>query len=240
MDTICHLCIKKIVIILFLLIGSFSVESYAQSYVSLEPKIGYGTFRMKELLEFQQTIIAGTGVNAQATDEFPAYLQYGLKMGYSRNGLGRVGLNVERGSTGGRIAYGDYTGSFTADQLVKYTALGLFVEDKVGLTNNVPLYLCMGAEISMLFNSMKLSSDLEVFNRNFNDENEFSSKGIAIQPYIGLSYPYKRLEGSLTAGYVYTHNWQFHVKGDKNLLLDEKIKVDWSGLRFGASLSFKF
>lgn len=241
MNITCPWKIRKEGFYLFLiLLLCLSAEGMGQSCFSLEPKIGYGTFRMRLMKEFQQEIIHISGVNAQATDQFPGFMIYGFKFAYSQDGQRRSGLLLERGSTGGRVAYADYSGSFNADQLLSYTGLGIFLEDRSAFEALAPFQLVLGGEAQFLFNKMVLNNQVELFKRKSAEKETFRSVGIGVQPYAGFAWPYKKLEVLLSVGYVINEIGQFHLKKDKNMVLDRKIVADWMGFRFGTSVQFKF
>ena len=67
------------------------------------------------------------GIPVEATSDFPAYLSIEAAAGVA---FGAVGVGVLGGysSTGGRLAYADYSGSFVADRVAERSVLGLYGE----------------------------------------------------------------------------------------------------------------
>lgn len=222
---------------LLLLSGS----AMAQANFYLEPRVGYGTFGMKHMKEFQGTLIQGTRVPAKQTDSFSPWFQYGLNMVGYLGEHSRAGLFVEHGSTGGRVAYEDYSGEIRFDSFVSYNALGLLYYFTKPMGTG-PLHFVGGIETSFLMSRLRLEGYSRIYDSTDSSEDKFNSFGLGLKPYLGLQYPVLNLPVQLTLGYMGSMNGPFHVPGEPDYYLvrnsnNDKLSPDWSGLRLNLTVS---
>ncbi|MDX5422839.1 MAG: hypothetical protein LPK14_11345 [Hymenobacteraceae bacterium] len=213
----------------------------AQEKMYLEPRLGFGTFRMSSMKELQQTVISNTSVNAKAVDQFGPYFQFGLGLVQDLSDNTRAGLLVERGSTGGRVAYEDYSGEITFDTPVSYNALGIFLYTHEPIAAS-KIELVTGIELNLFLSRLKTESYARIYDSKESSEDKFNSKGLGLKPYIGLQYPVFTLPVSLTAGYMASASQAFHVPGEKEQYLvrnadGDKLEPSWSGLRINLTVA---
>lgn len=82
---------------------------------------GVGAWQDREL-----SGLAARGIAAQPTDAFPAYVAVEAAVGVVLGAV-EAGIVVGHSTTGGRIAYADYSGTFVADRTAERTAVGVYV-----------------------------------------------------------------------------------------------------------------
>lgn len=233
-----HLKLTLLVVLLL-----FSSTVMAQSRIYLEPRLGYGNFQMKSMKELQQSIISRSGVNAKATDTFGPYFQYGLSVVTDLDEKARAGVFVERGSTGGRVAYKDYSGELQFDNLVSYNAVGAQIYSHMPIRNSQVSFVS-GIEASVLFSRLRMEGYSRLYNTSESSEEKFNSTGIGLKPFVGLQYPILNIPASLTLGYLASRNGPFHVPGERDQVLvrdnnttDNKLEPGWNGLRINLTVS---
>lgn len=207
----------------------------------MSPRLGYGTFQMSLMKEFQQRIIYETQVNALATDSFSPYFQYGLGISTDLTELTRVGTFIERGSTGGRVAYEDYSGEIRVDNLVNYTAFGFLINTRKPLGNS-GISVMGGIEVNGFLSRLRMLSYSRIYDTRDSSESDFNSFGFGVKPYIGLQRPFFNMPVELSAGYLAGMNGPFHLPGQQDSYLtlnnsDKKLKPDWNGLRINLTIS---
>lgn len=223
--------------VLLLLAGT----AVAQEKFYLEPRLGFGTFRMASLKELQQTIIRQTGVNAKAIDAFGPYFQFGFGLVQDLDENTRAGLFAEHGSTGGRVAYEDYSGEFTFDTPVSYNALGVTLYSHQPMEDSGFSFVA-GLEANVFFSQLKTEAYTRIHDSSDSSEDKFTSVGLGVKPYVGLQRTVNALPFRLTAGYLASASKPFHVPGEPDHQLvrnghNDRLEPGWSGLRISLTVS---
>lgn len=221
---------------LLLLAGS----AMAQAKLSIEPRVGYGTFQMNAMKDYQQVLIKKSQVNAQATDSFGPYALFGASALYALGEKTSAGLFMEHGSTGGRVHYEDYSGSLQYDFLLRYRALGMGVSTKMALRGSA-IHFVQGAELSLIYSRMLLKEDGHVYDRKFEGEKTYKANGFGFKPYIGLERSIVSFPTRLTVGYLFSGSGTYFEPGNKGTypadFQAKDLKPNWSGLRINLSVS---
>jgi hypothetical protein len=227
---------RHIFILLALL---FSAHAYGQVRVSLEPRLGYGSYAMSDMKAIQADFIRSVGVRARATDQFPAYFQRGLMLSIHLNERNRVSLVFEQGSTGGRVAYEDYSGSVQVDQLLQYTSFGSFFGREQSINGWSILY---GLESTIIMSKFRMESAIKIDSYDYYDTEDYRAVGLGTKPMVGIGYHYKRFLPRITAGYLLNHSQKsFYPKDDELSVLtlnNEELAPDWSGFRLTFSVGY--
>lgn len=213
----------------------------AQKKVYMEPRLGFGTFRMASLKELQQTVIRQTGVNAKATDTFSPYFQFGFGLVRDLDEQTRIGLFAEHGSTGGRVAYEDYSGEIRFDTPVNYHALGATLYSHKPIEGSRFSFVA-GTEVNVFFTRLKTEVYARIHDTSESSEDSFSSTGFGLKPYVGLEHLMNAMPVRLTLGYMASASKPFHVSGEPEHQLirnsyNDKLEPGWGGLRICLTVS---
>ncbi|MDX5435832.1 MAG: hypothetical protein LPK03_01480 [Pontibacter sp.] len=215
----------------------FTINSAAaQSRFSVAPRIGYGSISMAGMKTLQQEMVRGSELNARATDTFPAYYQFGLALSYKASDIYTVGAILEKGSTGGRVAYADYSGSYQIDQLIKYNAVGAFIEHEFNSGKPVTF---IGLETAAMASTLSLESTYTLYDATATSEDKLEAFGVGFKPYVGVQYPLGRIQPRLSAGYFIYTGKPFHLPDNKEMVLmvnNNETGPDWSGFRLNFSV----
>lgn len=217
-----------------------SGTAMAQAKLSLEPRVGYGTFKMKAMKDYQQVLIKKSEVNALATDTFGPYVTFGASALYGLGEKSNIGLFLEQSYTGGRVDYEDYSGRMRYDFLLRYRALGMAASTKMSLRGSA-LHVVQGAELSLIYSRMLLQESGEVYGRVYSSDATYRANGVGFKPFIGLEYPILSLPTRLTVGYLFSGSGTYFVPGNKGTypaqLQAKDLKPEWSGLRVNFSVA---
>ena len=227
----------------FLLLAVLLLTAWAaaaQSSLFLEPRVGYGTFQMSSMKEFQQTIKNGNSLDVRVTDNFGPYFQYGLGVGRFVRSY-RLGAFYEFGSTGGRVAYSDYSGEYRNDNILNYHATGVSFEHLAPLGTG-KFHFVKGIEANSVVSVLKVKEYARVFDESVSSNDNFYAIGGGLKPYIGLHRQLFRFHTVLSVGYLFNLNTAFRVPGqwDAYLLRNsrgDKLNPNWSGLRLNLTFS---
>ena len=202
---------------------------------------GYGFYNMSDVKQFQESHRSTFPVEAEITSSFPPFWIYSFTGKTVINDDLMLGLTAAIGSTGGRTYYGDYSGSIGADQLLRFTSLGL----SFGASNEYGrgLHLYFDTHPGVTFTSMKLRSFYSITGVGRDQETTaFKSINVTTQPTLGLVKRVGPVGINLYAGYHLTIvSGKLTLKENKDAYLiqdNDPVKADWSGLRFGVGVTF--
>ena len=230
------------VALLLLLAGASSADAQARftarAHVGLEQHGDLGGVAPWQ--EAERSRLAARGIAAEPTSDFPAYLSLEGAVGVV---LGDVGLGVLAGfsSTGGRLAYADYSGSFVADRIAERSVLGLYGEAFPATVGPVRV----GAGLTVRVNRTTVTYRRRV---QIGDEEveaadaELRGTPLSVEP---AALAETTLLGPVSARVRL--GWELSsssgLDGDSPLPAEASasgLSVGWSGLRASAGISFSF
>ncbi|MBF8965079.1 hypothetical protein I0P70_17660 [Pontibacter sp. FD36] len=226
----------RFILPLFLMALLLAAPAIAQSSFSVMPRIGYGTFSMQGLKTVQEGFKYQNDLGLEVVEEFPAYYQFGLQFRYNISERYAGGIVLETGSTGGRVAYADYSGSIRADQLVSYKSAGTFSEYLIR-EGKLNWYACI--EVTAVRSALTLETTSQIKQHHGHDKDELVAIGVGIKPYVSLKYPVKRFVPEISMGYLFYYGKPFHLREDERMILsanNKEIGPDWGGLRVTAGI----
>jgi len=230
--------------ILFLLL-SLIIAFYANAQLSVSYSVGYGNFKMndmKELLGDMANEIKNQlqGLPIAIVDNFPGYITHSLDLSY-RVKRHEIGFRGNYLSTGGKIAYSDYTGEYSGKILLNGNSLGINYRYYFPITDfekNGSLYLFTEMSSGVSFSKLKSKEYIKVFGqRQDADENlDLKGNGVYLHPQLGAKwFITKQIGIQVSGGYFFQLGSNLKYKGE-----DTKIKSDWSGIRLNGGVSYSF
>lgn len=195
---------------------------------------GLGEWQDSERLQ-----ISARGIEATVTDDFPAY---GSVEGAIGVDLGAVELGILAGtsSTGGRLAYADYSGSLAVERVARRTFWGLYGEAlPVGVG---PARLGAGLAARLSRTRVAYRRDLLLGGEIVEDiDAELTGSPTGVEPML--------LAEAALVGPVHARlrvGWELgaasELEGAQEVSLDARRvtpEVRWSGLRASAGLSIR-
>lgn len=225
-------------LLLFVLVLCFCLRAEAQTPAEIRASVGVGSYLMRDMKGLQQTILKNTAFNAKITNRFPVYFNYSMKYLFASDTEGRLGIVAEFGSTGGRVAYADYSGSYREDQLVQYRRIGAVMEHYQPLRNGLAILL--GLEGSLLHSKLIHEGEVKLTRGDYYFQSyTFYSWGAAIQPYLSFEKKAGPVKLGLQAGATMNISKTFHLEESRRAFLvnpdrnNEQVSPDWTGLRLG-------
>ncbi|MCP4178036.1 MAG: hypothetical protein GY756_09735 [bacterium] len=231
----------KQLISIFITILAFSMPIYSQWGASVE--IGIGSYSMKELKKFNKDNIelqSEYNINLEQLENFPVYPNFSFEIFYERNRSFRYGLGYQYLSTGSRLYYGDYSGNYSMDILTSANAIQFKVSNTISKRYfDIGLY-CYP---QLLFCNTEFKSTLNL-EPDFAEKDDLTvhaidfgaSWGVILRKNIG------KLEIDLKAGY-FLDIFKGKMKEkmfDREPIMNEKIKNNWSGFRISLGLGYYF
>lgn len=205
--------------------------------IEFRPGLGLGTYAMSDLRTLLEQSAEGSSVGLETTEEFPPYYSFNFDVIHYVSP--KIGIGITSGvySTGGRNSIADYSGFYNEDIVAKALNLGLIGVFKDSLKDDLfyGIELCSGIKLS----DLTLESKVKLNDIDYADETkmDFTGKGWWIEPRVRFGRNlYKSFTWSIYGGY------EFHFKNKMTMKENSQSqmygKIDWSGFRFGACISF--
>ena len=231
---------KQIILIIFSLLITLAVNSQ----IKISYSIGYADYDMSDMNRLldaslhinQAELPLGLGI----TDRFPGYISHTLNASYQlkRHEFGLKGTSL---TTGGKIAYTDYSGQYYEKLTLNGYRVGAmyrfhFLKSKLG---KLPLFFYGELSPAITFTSLKYMGllslpDYDVHETNPEDNVSTNEIGYSIQPLIGLQlFVTSNIFVSLSGGY----DFEF---GSKLSTTNNMLRADWSGFRMNGGVGFSF
>lgn len=203
----------------------------------LEP--GIGSYAMKDLKSFNNTILSLVIFDAKITDDFPDYWNNKLLLQYTAKRYLSFGITCSYQSTGARISRVDYSGEYQFDTRIRAFSPGVVAEFYLPFNK---LRFSFSNEAGIEFTKLRLSEYLKIKSVSEEEGNSFTSKNWYYEPTVKLSYPVKFLRLGIATGYLMDlkkGTFQNPDLNNSNIKLSngKAITSDWSGLRIRLSLS---
>ena len=201
---------------------------------------GLGTFAMKDLKKYQQSVIPDLPVQVKSISEFPPYIGYGFSMvRFSKAGLG-LGISGDFYSTGGRNYYEDYSGYYCFDLLTHAFNLGTVFSYKTNLGKHLIGFLEIQQGIK--FSTMELNEKLVVQEPLYDETLNLVNTSWWIRPDMRIEYAFtKMIMAGILIGVEINPGGNLHLKDKSDAYLafpsGDKVTINWSGLRFALSFS---
>ena len=231
---------KNLFVLAFVLLGA-TVELSAQQQGDVTIAVtsglaGYSFNQMKEeTLAIQQKISFKTSI----TDNYNSYYYYGISGSYRLTDKLNLGLNYQQISTGSRIGYSDYSGSFRLDQQVDGYQIGSNI-GYIGWTNN-GFSLEGNVLLSAIYTKHRIASFIAIGSQQEESSEKFSAVGLIAEPNLHFYYRYHMLQFGVKAGYCLNINDSLRWSEDNEAIYVDskgnKMKPNWSGYRIGATLA---
>lgn len=204
-------------------------------HTEFRPEIGMGTYSMSDLKGLLEQSVSTSAFGLKTTDDFPAYVFYGLDL--VQYLTPRFGLGISSGfySTGGRNDYADYSGSYREEILVQALNLGLLLSlrDTLGYGFFYNIELAGGIK----FSDISMEDQLLVSDYKQGSAYDLESKGVWVEPQIraGRTF-FRNFSFAAFAGYEFNLESKMFLKQNDKMSL--KPKIDWSGIRVGVCVSY--
>lgn len=230
-------------ILLFILFASIISGTKAQFTIAYSP--GYGSYKMDDLKSLLNNMTSNAsgqlnGVPVKVVDNFPGYIAHSVDLSYriSRHEFGLRGTYL---TTGGKVAYSDYSGEYYGKLTLNGYRFGLnyrFYIPAADFGNSGSLSFFLEASPGITFSNLKSKEYLRILDQEQNvDENlDMDATGVSLLPQIGLKWDITSNIGvHVSGGYDFQLGSKFKSEGEKTML-----KSDWSGIRINGGVSYTF
>lgn len=223
---------RKIVII-FAMIALWPLCSSALEY-NFTMNTGLGSYGMADLKDLNNSTVSTLPFRAKIVDDFPAFLNISGEGSISLKSGTRIGLVLGLATTGSRIAYSDYSGSYTDDIKATCISYGVRCEMTVfRITDALGLRAAIGA--GTLFTDAKVKETMRIGNESESQSSTIESMSFYVQPEVKFAYEFgPMLEAGAYCAYLVDSRAKYQLNEH-----DTDIKSDWNGFRFGACVTLR-
>ncbi len=202
---------------------------------SMTARVVYGEYRMEDhkdkQLELMRELKNTYNLPFIITNDYPAHAGYELLF----NGAFErwtLGTKIAVRTTGGRVQYRDYSGSYSVDRQLMITEVTEFIGLRV--TNKLPFSSDLGLNIGFGQTKDEYSQVIELTD---GDVNTYSNQYTTITGILG---PESRSQFLISNKFLVqvmaAYDMQFYESHDVYVV----SKPDWSGWRFGIGLGIQF
>ena len=228
-------------LLLFLLAFMISPQIKAQRN-SIMFKTGYGSYRMKDMKELQDSFMEGAIIPYKTTAAFPSFLTFELQYIIELNEDMAFGAQFGYESTGGRLHYGDFSGESYVNQALDAFTFGFNTSEFIKKEQRyaIPIFV----NIDAVFTKLEIESSLRLGNQEQSEQANFSSLGISFEPGVGYRRYFSWFVLGFDVGYEININDKLYFDEDNQAYLtgvdDNPLKAQWSGFRMKLGAGIRF
>lgn len=194
--------------------------------------------------ELHESVNASYDFDANETDNFPAYFGAQIEVVFDLE-ENQYGFHIGTYSTGGRIAYADYSGESTTESKLRNITLGGIAYHRL-TTENSRLALYSGFSAGIVITKYTLLARLELYDISQEESKvNFRSLNAFLSPSLKAEYKLFdpicltaqiRYEINITGKLLWTEDDDAYLLNNEG----DEVKADWSGLRVGLGVTFRF
>ncbi len=224
----------------FLVLLFLTQTVYAQK---LFVEFGHGGFGMAEMKSFQQEIQNQLEFDARIIENFPAYYTVKGSLLFVDFEDVTIGFTGGTMSTGGRVSYGDFSGSYRADSELSATYFGLIGEHIFLKRNN--LELTVNASPYINTSTLDFSTEFIIQDNRQVQLLTFVSTSLGVESGFTARYYFGPMFVQAFFGGNFNIGGDLELKTDRDAVLidgaGEIVKTNWSGYRanIGIGINFK-
>ncbi len=180
----------------------------------------------------------------RSTSTFPAFLNTQLQfVNHSPDGRTTIGFVWDHVSTGGRLAYSDYTGELRSDQRLRAESVGATFERIIPVKSH--LSIVPNTQLLFSFTSMQNEEYQRIYNQASSATANFNALGVGITPGVDLHFQSGPWLLNANVGYHLATAQAFHLVNNKDIKLtrladQSAVKPQWSGVRIGFTVGRSF
>lgn len=217
-------------------------NSYSQN-LELGFWTGLGTYNMQELKTIQEDLLSEIRIpNIAITESFPAYANFGANLGFNLENFIITAL-FRYESTGSRIAYSDYSGSYFYDQLAKQILFGSSIKiysNKEATLSTKKIKFLLEVKAGIGLSSVTFKDRLKINDETIINSLKLEETSAFAEPGLGFSVPFGKLKiEPILSFFIEPFKSGLHLPNNSDAKLmnsDGEVNSQWSGLRFGINL----
>jgi hypothetical protein len=216
----------------------FSSGAHAQR-LAFFGGVGYASYTHPQLKEYQRAQAANGDLGSRIVDSFSPYYTY-MVGGNIMLRKFVYGAELSHGSSGGRVAYKDYSGELIQDLTVVYNSYGASVS--FVMLNREDLEVLAGMKLSLIRSKLTVDNSITLTAQAPVTENEnFYGYNIGATPHVTLRKFFGSFMLTASAGYELQNSDYPKTKG--GLFLDngsgKEVHLQGNGFRLNLGAGFR-
>ena len=221
---------KRIILILCVVCSSALYASPIDYHLTLSS--GLGTFDMGDLKKLNTETVKNLPFNSKLVDDFPPFMTFSGEASFTRDVV-RLGFVLGFASTGSRIAYSDYSGTYNNDIKAHCFSIGFNAATHIiEIGNKIDVRGVVG--LGLIASYAKISESIVLGNTSSSDSKSLECSSVYFLPELRIAY---KLSPSFEIGaygaYMLDFTYNYYYKGDRIQYYSK-----WSGIRSGAFLAY--
>ena len=209
----------------------------AQGGLALGLRVGVERYALDDVRRWQEAELAqleALGVPATITDEFPPYLSFGAELSFPTWWDDRAGISFRYGSTGGRVAYADYSGAVTADWTVVRRSVGAFVEQRVFDSGTVASVIALHGLVD--YGTVRFDVRSRLYDESDTERlPDLDALSVSAEPEVGVERLFGPVAVRVQGGFGVSFGGELRADGERIGLPGSSgaASVQWLGWRLG-------
>jgi hypothetical protein len=230
---------KIILIILLIIIQQdfITAQEISKNDFRIGVTGGYGYYFQSDLKKINQDVKNQLSFETKLIDNFPPAFFWGIHFLYKLSPHIYIGPNYQFHTTGSRLGYKDYSGSYTFDQILSCNSIALQIEGS--FLKEKKTTFCLNVAGGANFSKWKIIEELIVGEQNQSSSIKLSAIRPFIYPSIKLKYSFiSFLSISMSAGYSFDLGGRYKIKIPDPSVSNKIAK--WTGPRAEFSIDYSF
>lgn len=207
---------------------------------------GLGSYGMWDLKEVQDDLLNEIDIpNLAVTESFPSFFTFGVNLDLLYSNYTITFLSRYE-STGGRISYSDYSGSYSYDQLAKQLLIGIGFKkysSKGFLSSISTLRTYFEIKSGAAFSFITFIEEVRIGTGDQDQSLDLEETAAFVEPSFGISIPYGNISIEPYAGmHIAPFKSGLHLAGEPDAKLQDNngnIHSEWFGVRIGVNVMIK-
>jgi hypothetical protein len=226
---------------------SFFFALQASAQFNIEFHSGFATYSNKDLKNYQSIVATNVAYGGKTLESFPSYWYYGVDAKWNLP-KALIGLSISKGVTGGQVYYSDYTGTFSEQSRLTYTAIRMLTAARF-VFNNGNTSLQLDPRFGLAFGRLNVKQVIIAADENqtYNANNSYKYKAVNpfVEPTVTLTQKIGLFSVSAFVGYhldLVQNDFRLtnspHQSNESPMTNGNgsDVKMNLSGLRAGASV----
>lgn len=236
---------KKINVLILILLFAQNLYSGDDNF---EISVGFNNFQMNSLKilnsELNQQASDNYKINTKIVDDYPPFWGYSLAYKSKVFKYFNFGAIVGLTSTGSRINYTDYSGSYSLDNKVHCLNYGLVLDVVANLDDNVDFNL--GFEGGLLHSFLNTKESLTIGNESQSNQYDFDAASYYLNVNLKLYHQiHESFKIGFNLGFLIDFNDYYKLTTNNNRVLvfpsnNQLVWTDWTGIRSGLIFNYNY
>jgi hypothetical protein len=218
----------------------FLQEGRAQSW-DIFVNAGLASYSHPELRTYQESIARNSPVGVSLPSKFPPFFTYSIGINKCWEKW-MLGLELGHGSTGGRVWYSDYSGTFIADQLVTNNYIAVVPAFIFYKKNNFILTASFKATVTKQM--LAIRNSLTLGNQTSHEDADFNGVNLGVLPSMNGRKYFDSFFIQASVGYEIQDKMEPRKSDDRDVCLADEnhnpVHLQGGGFRIMLGAGFKF